>query len=114
MVPASLAAAETLAREGIEAEVVDLRTLLPLDEDSVLASVAKTHRAILVHEDSRRGGVGAELAALIAERALYELEAPVIRVASPDLPVPYAPSLEAGFHPGPARIAEAVRALVRG
>jgi 2-oxoisovalerate dehydrogenase E1 component beta subunit len=113
MVPASLAAAEALASEGIEVEVVDLRTLLPLDEETILASVSRTHRAVVVHEDTRTGGVGAEVAAWIAERAFFELEAPVVRVAAPDAPVPYAPSLEAGFHPGPASIADAVRVLLR-
>jgi pyruvate/2-oxoglutarate/acetoin dehydrogenase E1 component len=105
----ALAAAEILG-EGV-AEVVDLRSLAPLDEEAILRSVAKTHRAVIVHEDARTGGVGAEIAARIAEKALYELEAPVVRVAAPDTPVPYAPSLEAAYH---ARdVAAAVRDLLR-
>lgn len=105
----ALAAADVLG-EGV-AEVVDLRSLAPLDEEAILRSVAKTHRALIAHEDSKTGGVGAEIAARIAEKALYDLEAPVIRVAAPDTPTPYAPSLEAAFH---ARdIAGAVRELLR-
>lgn len=79
------------------AEVVDLRSLAPLDEETILRSVAKTHRALIVHEDAKTGGVGAELAARIAEKALWELEAPVLRVAGPDTPRPYAPPLEAAY-----------------
>jgi 2-oxoisovalerate dehydrogenase E1 component beta subunit len=86
MVYVALAAAETLAREGVELEVVDLRSIVPLDEDLLLSSVAKTHRAIVLHEDSRRGGVGAEISAILAEKSLFELEAPVVRVAAPDIP----------------------------
>ncbi len=91
----ALEAAEALG-PGV-AEVVDLRTLAPLDEEAVLRSVRKTHRALIVHEDSRTGGVGAELAARIAEEALWELEAPLRRVAAPDTPAPYAPPLEAAY-----------------
>lgn len=110
----SLQAAQTLAEEGIEAEVVDLRSLNPLDKDAVLMSVAKTHRAVIVHEDWRRGGVGAEIAAIIAEEALDQLDAPILRVASRDVPVPFSPPLEQFCLPTPERIAEAARQAVEG
>ena len=113
MVYAALSAAETLAGEGIELEVVDLRSLVPLDEALVLASVAKTHRAIVLHEDSKRGGVGAEIAAILAEKAIYELEAPVMRVAALDMPAPYSPPLEAAYLPGPKDVIAAARALMK-
>jgi len=112
IVAVAISAAETLSREGIELEVVDLRSIVPLDEDLVLSSVAKTHRAIVLHEDSRRGGVGAEVAAILAEKSLFELEAPVVRVAAPDIPAPYSPPLEKAFLPGPAAVVRAVRSLL--
>ncbi len=111
MVPASLQAAETLAGEGISAEVVDLRSLVPLDEASVLGSVEKTGRAVIVHEAPRFCGYGAELAAILAEKALYSLKAPVTRVTGFDTPFPYA--LENLYLPGAERIAHAVRATAR-
>ena len=110
----SLQAAQALAEEGIEAEVVDLRSLNPLDKDAVLMSVAKTHRAVIVHEDWRRGGVGAEIAAILAEEALDQLDAPILRVASRDVPVPFSPPLEQFCLPTPERIAEAARKAVEG
>jgi 2-oxoisovalerate dehydrogenase E1 component len=113
MVYAALAAAETLSREGTELEVVDLRSLVPMDEELILASVAKTHRAIVLHEDAKRGGVGAEVAALLAEKALYELEAPIVRVAAPDMPSPYSPPLEKSYLPGPDDVVKAARALMK-
>jgi 2-oxoisovalerate dehydrogenase E1 component len=106
----ALAAADVLG-PGV-AEVVDLRTLAPLDEAAILASVGKTHRAVIVHEDSKTGGVGAEIAARIAEKAVWELEGPVLRVAAPDAPYPYAPPLEAAY--AAARdVVRAVRDLLR-
>jgi 2-oxoisovalerate dehydrogenase E1 component beta subunit len=111
MVQPCLKAAETLASEGIHAEVVDLRTLVPLDEPSVIASVEKTGRAVIVHEAPRFVGFGAELAAILAEKALYSLKAPVLRVTGYDTPFPYA--LENQYLPGPERIAQAVRQTVR-
>lgn len=113
MVYAALSAAETLAGEGIELEVVDLRSLVPLDEDLLLSSVAKTHRAIVLHEDSKRGGVGAEIAAVLAEKAIYELEAPILRVAALDMPAPYSPPLEAAYLPGPKEVIAAARSLMK-
>jgi len=113
MVAVALSAAEALSREGIELEVVDLRTIVPLDEELLLSSVAKTHRAIVLHEDSRRGGVGAEVSAILAEKSLFELEAPVLRVAAPDIPAPYSPPLERAYLPGPADVVRAVRSLLQ-
>jgi len=112
MVPVALAAAESLSGGGIDLEVIDLRSLAPLDEDLILASVAKTHRAILLHEDSKRGGVGAELAAILAEKAIYDLEAPILRVAAPDMPSPYSPPLETAYLPNAADVAAAARSLM--
>ena len=109
----ALEAAETLAREdGIEAEVVDLRTLRPLDTETILASVAKTGKALVVHEANRFGGFGAEIAAEIGERAFEHLDGPVTRLAGPDVPsVPYHHALEDWFMIGPSRIVDAARQL---
>jgi pyruvate/2-oxoglutarate/acetoin dehydrogenase E1 component len=112
MVWASLAAAEELAGEGIEAEVVDLRTLWPLDRGTIEGSVRKTNRALIVHEDTRRGGLGGELAALLADDLFYHLDAPIRRVAAPDTPVPYSPPLEHDFLPGSEEVVAAARVLV--
>jgi len=109
----SLAAAETLAGEGIEAEVIDLRSLVPLDEAAVLASVRKTTRAVIVHEDWKRGGFGAEIAALIAEEAIDHLDGPVVRVASQDTPVPFSSPLEKEHLPSPEKIVDAVGRALR-
>ncbi|HYM81879.1 MAG TPA: alpha-ketoacid dehydrogenase subunit beta [Candidatus Limnocylindria bacterium] len=106
MVPVSLEAAETVAGRGWSVEVVDLRTLVPLDADQVLASVKKTGRVVIVHEAPRTCGFGAELAALIAEQALTSLQAPVLRVTGYDTPFPYA--LEHTYLPDAPRV---VRAL---
>jgi pyruvate dehydrogenase E1 component beta subunit len=108
-----LAAAETLASEGIAAEVIDLRSLRPLDLDTVLESVAKTHRSVVVDEGWKTCGLAAEVVANIAERSFYDLEAPVARVCSVEVPIPYAQHLEAAALPGPERIVAAVRNLVR-
>jgi pyruvate/2-oxoglutarate/acetoin dehydrogenase E1 component len=94
MVHLALAAAESLAQDGVEAEIVDPRTLSPLDCDALLTSVAKTGRAMIVHEASRTGGVGAEISALLAESAFADLRAPILRVTSPDIPVRFPPSRE--------------------
>jgi 2-oxoisovalerate dehydrogenase E1 component beta subunit len=109
----SMEAAGLLAAEGIEAEVVDLRSLVPMDLDTVMASVRRTHRAVVAHEDRRRGGIGAEVAAEIAEQALECLDAPVLRVAALDVPVPFSPPLEAHFLPSAAKIAAAARRAAR-
>src|SRR4029078_1609061 len=112
MVSVALAAAEALSPEGIDLDVIDLRTLAPLDEEMILASVAKTHRAIVLHEDSKRGGVGAELAAILAEKAIYDLESPILRVAAPYMPSPYSPPLEAADLPNAGDVAAAARSLM--
>lgn len=104
-----LAAAETLAAEGISAEVIDLRSLKPLDEATVLASVKKTGRAVVVHEASGICGVAAEIAAIVAEKAFRSLVAPVIRVTGPDAPSPASWPLEQAFVPNADRVIEAVR-----
>jgi 2-oxoisovalerate dehydrogenase E1 component beta subunit len=111
MVHRSLEAAERLAGEGISAEVIDLRSLLPFDEELVLESVRKTSRALIVHEDTLTGGVGAEFAARIGEKAFEYLDAPVLRVASLDTPIPYSPPLEDFFMPDTGIIATAARKL---
>lgn len=111
----ALEAAEALAAEGIEAEVVDLRVLRPLDAGAVLASVARTHRLVVVDEMWRTGSFAAEICALVAERALYELDAPPARVCTEELPIPYAGHLEQAALPSPGRVAAAVReAMGRG
>jgi 2-oxoisovalerate dehydrogenase E1 component beta subunit len=109
----ALEAAETLAREdGIEAEVVDLRTLRPLDTETILASVAKTARALVVHEANRFGGFGAEVAATIAQDGFEHLDAPVTRLGGPEVPgVPYHHNLEEWYMLNPAKIVDAARSL---
>lgn len=111
MVYTAAEAAGALAAEGISMEIVDLRTLLPLDEETVLASVRKTSRAMLLHEDTLTGGLGGELAARIAERAFEYLDAPVVRIAAADTPVPFSPPLEEAFLPNAAKVADAARRL---
>lgn len=108
----ALVAAETLAAQGIEAEVVDLRTLRPLDDETILESVSRTRRAVVVDEGWRSGGLSAEIAARIAEAAFYELDAPVARVCGVEVPIPYAKHLEQASVPQPAGIVEAVQRLV--
>jgi len=112
MVYTALDAATELAKAGIEAEVLDLRSLAPLDRDAVLATVAKTSRALLLHEATLTGGIGGELAAIISQDAFEYLDAPVMRVASVDAPVPYAPPLEAAFLPSVDKVVAAAKTLV--
>jgi 2-oxoisovalerate dehydrogenase E1 component beta subunit len=108
----SLAAAEAVAAEGISVEVIDLRTLYPLDQATILASVAKTGKALIVHEDKLTGGLGGEISAIIAEHAFEQLDAPVRRLASPDVhAVAFNDALEAHFMLNPAKIAAALRDL---
>jgi pyruvate/2-oxoglutarate/acetoin dehydrogenase E1 component len=109
----SLEAATALAKEGVEAEVIDLRTLLPLDRDAILASVKKTNRLLIVHEDTRTGGIAGEIAATVCESAFQDLDAPIARVTGLDTPVPYAPTLEAAFLPSVERVAAAARELAK-
>ena len=107
-----LQAADDLAKAGISAEVIDLRSLKPLDEKAILASTRKTGRVLVVHEASRMCGVGAEVAAIIAEKAFDALKAPVVRLTGPDAPAPSSYVLEQAFIPQPGAIVEAVRKLV--
>ena len=107
----SLQAASSVASDNIDVEIVDLRTLLPLDTETILASVSKTGRVLVVHEDTLTGGIGAEILALVTEHAFGNLDAPPMRVASPDAPVPYAPTLEEYFLPNAGKVAEKLRAL---
>jgi len=113
MVYVALEAAEILEKEGLSAEIIDLRTLLPLDEETILASVQKTSRVILLHEDTLTGGIGGEIAARIAERAFQHLDAPVVRIAAPDTPAPYSPPLEEAYLPKAAKVLEKARWLCR-
>jgi pyruvate dehydrogenase E1 component beta subunit len=112
MMHRALADAERLAGEGISAEVIDPRSLFPFDWDLVKASVMKTTRAVTVEEGPRRGGWSAEIAATLAESLSDYLTAPVLRVASPDIPVPFSPPMEDFYRPDAKRIAEAVRSLI--
>jgi 2-oxoisovalerate dehydrogenase E1 component beta subunit len=107
----ALRVAETLAADGIEASVLDLRTLVPLDRDAVLALARECHRVLIVHEDARTGGVGESLAATIQESAFEFLDAPVRVVGSLDTPVPYSPPLEAFYLPSHAQVERAARLL---
>ena len=110
----TLEAAETLHQEGIEAEVIDLRVLRPLDMPTVLASVARTRRVVIIDEGWKSGSLSAEIAARIVEGAFYELDAPIRRVCSREVPIPYAAHLEQAALPQPAAIAAAARELVKG
>ena len=108
-----LEAAERLASErGASAEVVDLRSLLPLDRDAILASVRKTGKAMVVHEDTRTGGIAGEIAAILGESAFDALDGPLVRVTAPDTPVPYAAALEDAFLPNSDKIVEAGLSLL--
>jgi 2-oxoisovalerate dehydrogenase E1 component beta subunit len=105
-------AAERLASDGIEVEVIDLRSIYPLDMDTVLESVAKTSKAMIVYEDTKFLGVGAEVAAQIAEHALFELDGPVVRVGGPHVPaMPYSSTLERWFLPDVDRLEQEMRKL---
>jgi pyruvate/2-oxoglutarate/acetoin dehydrogenase E1 component len=112
MVEMALDAADELAREGIEAEVIDPRTLVPLDLDTIVTSVKKTHRAVVVHEAHERVGFGAELVAQIVTHAFDYLDAPPVRVANPNVPTPFSRSLEELSIPSATQVAQAVRGLL--
>jgi pyruvate/2-oxoglutarate/acetoin dehydrogenase E1 component len=107
------AAADQLAADGIEAEVVDLRCLRPLDEQTIMGSVARTHRALIVDEGWRSGGLSAEISARIAEQAFYDLDAPPVRLCGTEVPIPYPKHLEDAAVPQPDTIRSAALALVR-
>jgi len=112
MVHECLKAAQTLAEEDdVQAEVLDLRSLAPLDREAITASVKHTNKVLIVHEDTLTGGIGAELAAIVAEDLFEYLDGPITRVAAPDVPFPYAPPLEAAFLPNREKILAAARKL---
>ena len=113
MAHTSLEAAEQLAKDGIDAEVVDLRTLLPLDRDTILNSVKKTNKLLIVHEDTRTGGIAGEIAAIVCEGAFEDLDGPILRVTALDTPVPYSPPLEERFLPNAEKIVAAARELAK-
>jgi pyruvate dehydrogenase E1 component beta subunit len=110
----TLEAAQAAAADGIDAEVIDLRTLRPLDMDTIGASVKKTHRAVIVDEGWKSGSLSAEISARIAESLFYELDAPIGRVCTAEVPIPYPKHLEDAALPQPARIAAALRSVVGG
>jgi pyruvate dehydrogenase E1 component beta subunit len=112
LVEESLAAAEELAVEGVEVEVIDPRTLVPLDLETIVESVARTHRLVVAHEAVAHGGFGAEIAAQVQVAAFDDLDAPVERVGAPFAPVPFSPPLEDAYLPGRDEVAAAVRAVV--
>lgn len=113
MVRRCLEAADAVAQEGVEAEVIDLRTLLPLDLETLTGSVSRTSRALIVHEDRLRGGLGAEIGAYVGEHLFALLDAPIRRIGAPDTPVPYAPPLEAAYLPSVDLIHRALIDLAR-
>ena len=112
MVHTALDAATRLEADGVQAEVIDLRSLAPLDREAILTSVSKTSHALLLYEARRTGGIGGELAAIIAEEAFEYLDAPIMRIASLDAPVPYAPPLEAAFLPSVEKVVAGAKRLV--
>jgi pyruvate dehydrogenase E1 component beta subunit len=112
MVHTALSAAEKLAADGISVEVVDPRTLYPLDEESIIESVKKTHRLVIVHEEVKFAGSGAEIAALVAEKAFDYLDAPILRVAAPFCPVPFSQPLEQAFIPSEQQLIDAVKKVM--
>ncbi|PTX52200.1 branched-chain alpha-keto acid dehydrogenase E1 component [Melghirimyces profundicolus] len=108
----ALKAAEELEKEGISVHVLDLRTLIPLDKEAVLEAVAKTGKVLIIHEDNLTGGFGGEVSAIISEQAFFELDAPVRRLAGPDVPaMPYSPPLEKEFMLNPEKVTNAIREL---
>jgi pyruvate dehydrogenase E1 component beta subunit len=112
MVKPALAAAATLAEEGVSAEVIDPRTLVPFDTDAVLASVAKTGHLVVVDEARECCSAASQIAAVVAEQGFALLKGPIRRVTTPNVAIPYAPNAEAHVIPGEARIASAVRELL--
>ena len=111
MVWVAIEAARQLEKEGVSVEVVDLRTLVPLDRETVLASVRRTSKVILLHEDNRTGGMGAELAAILAEEAFDDLDGPIIRITALDTPMPFSPPMEEVFLPQVSDVVAAARRL---
>ena len=113
MAHTSMEAAGMLAKQGIDAEVIDLRTLMPLDRDTILASVKKTNKLLIVHEDTRTGGIAGEIAAVVCESAFEDLDGPIARVTALDTPVPYSPPLEERYLPNAEKVAAAARELAK-
>ena len=114
MVHTALDAAEKLAKEGVSVEVVDPRTLSPLDEETILESVRKTHKLVIVHEEVKFAGSGAEIAAIVAEKAIEYIDAPILRIGAPFSPVPFAPSLENEFIPSEEKVIDAINRVMHG
>jgi pyruvate/2-oxoglutarate/acetoin dehydrogenase E1 component len=112
MVHVATEAASVLSGEGIEAEILDLRTLAPLDEEAVLETVKKTSKVLLLHEAARFGGFGGELAGIISEKAFEYLDGPIVRVTGLDTPVPFSPPLEEYYYPNVSKVLDAARRLV--
>jgi pyruvate/2-oxoglutarate/acetoin dehydrogenase E1 component len=113
MVYVAQEAADILAKEGIELEILDLRTLLPLDDEAIVQTVEKTNRVIVLHEDTKTGGIAGEIAAIINEKAFDSLDAPIVRITSMDTPVPFSPPLEKAFLPNVEDVVREARRLVR-
>jgi 2-oxoisovalerate dehydrogenase E1 component beta subunit len=114
MVHYALEAAETLAQEGISTHILDLRTIKPMDKEAILEAAKKTGKVLIVHEDNKFGGVGAEISAIIAEEALFDLDAPIQRLCGPEIPaMPYSPPQEKFYMLSPAKIADAIRELAK-
>jgi 2-oxoisovalerate dehydrogenase E1 component beta subunit len=112
MVGVSLHAADEMAKRGVEAEVIDLRTLSPIDKETILGSVRKTNKVLIVHEDKKTMGIGAEIAAIVTEEAFDHLDGPVMRVTGPDIPaVPFSPNLEKYFMVNPEKVVAAMEQL---
>jgi 2-oxoisovalerate dehydrogenase E1 component beta subunit len=111
MVHTALEAAQTLAKEGIELRIIDLRTLAPLDQDAILETVRKTSKVIVLHEDTKTGGIAGEITAIIHEGAFDELDGPVVRITSLDTPVPFSPPQEERFLPQVRDLVEKARWL---
>jgi len=114
MVPESLTAAEKLEERGVSAEVVDVRTMQPLDLETIVESVKRTSRVVIASDDVKRGGIGAEISASITETAFDYLDAPIMRVACPDTPIPFSPPLEQVYMPNSESVVRAVEALLGG
>jgi pyruvate dehydrogenase E1 component beta subunit len=112
MVQVALAAADTVAADGIDAEVIDLRTLVPLDQRAILESVGRTHRLVVVDECHRRCGVAAEITSIVAEEAFDELVAPIRRVTTDDVPIPFSAVLEQTIEPTQEKVAVAIRSVM--
>lgn len=113
MVHTAIEAAQTLKESGVSCEIIDLRTILPLDRESILTTVKKTNKVVVLHEQTKTGGVGAEISALISESCFDYLDGPIIRIAAPDTPVPYSAQMEEAFIPQTKDLITAVEKLMR-